>query len=115
MFGRKKKRQQQVLSESTALSDAKLGKPQFKVTEKNNVYWQFSWKVNIKNQGRQTLPIGSLTIRFVDRKGYVLHEELVEAFVGISKKSKHEFKGVSLIDKSLAKKVKGAEVVLRSI
>jgi hypothetical protein len=103
LFGRKK------------AAKAEVGKPRIKVTDKNSVYWQFSWIVEGKNSGGEPLNIGTLTIKFVDNKGFVLHEQLIEGFADIAGRVKQEFKGATMIERTLAGRVKGAEVELRSI
>jgi len=103
LFGRKK------------APKAEISNPKIKVTDKNSVYWQFSWIVEVKNSGGESLNIGTLMIKFVDKKGFVLHEELIEGFAAISKRSKQEFKGATMIERSLASRVKKAEVELRSM
>lgn len=102
MFGRKKPAQ------------AEISKPQVKITQKNNTYWQFSWITEVKNKGGEPLNIAAIKIKFVDSKGYVLHEELVDFSKSIAGHSKQEYKGIALIDKSLARNVKNTEVELQA-
>jgi len=44
-----------------------------KVTEKNTVFWKYSWRVVIRNFGYETIVVQT-TVEFQDSQGYIIDE-----------------------------------------
>lgn len=74
-----------------------------KVTESNNVWWRFAWKLTLRNRSSATLVVDA-TIEFQDSDGFVIDEDREYSLV-LSAGETKTFTGFDLINAETASKV----------
>ena len=79
----------------------------YKITEKGENYWYFSWQVTIKNNMSSGMDF-FIYVNFVDKDGFIIDYD-VESLVLNSKEQK-SLKGILMIKAELASDVKRAEL-----
>jgi len=71
-----------------------------RVTEKNNSWWKYAWKLTIRNSGTNPVSL-SATIKFQDKDGFIIEEDNEYGLVVPSGTTK-TFTGYELIDTEVA-------------
>jgi hypothetical protein len=79
-----------------------------KVTEKNSVWWRFSWVLTIKNSSDRDRTI-SPVLKWVDKDKFVLDQDTQYSLV-VPAGQEATFNGYQLIDITTAQSVEGIEV-----
>jgi hypothetical protein len=82
-----------------------------RITEKNDVYWQFAWRLTVKNNlSRQIVLNGK--IEFHDKDGFIVDDDYVRNLV-LDANSQDTFTGKDMIDSSIAPNVAGVMAKLK--
>lgn len=84
-----------------------LSNLRYKITEKNEVWWKFSWQVTVENNTSHIMDF-YITVNFVDRQGFIIGDDIENPPV-FGPKERRVIKGYALIDTSLAPDVRKAE------
>jgi hypothetical protein len=83
--------------------DIKIVEIDAKVTEKNNSWWKYAWKLTIANSGNQPVSL-AVTIKFKDEDGFIVDEDSEYGIVVPAGTTK-TFTGYQLIDAEIAANV----------
>ena len=82
-----------------------------RITERNNVYWQFSWRLTVKNNLPRKIVLNG-QIEFHDKDGFIVDDDSVYNLV-LDANSQDTFTGKDMIDISIAPNVAGVMAKLR--
>jgi hypothetical protein len=66
-----------------------------KVTETNDVWWRYAWKLTIRNKASQAA-VYTATIEFQDKDGFVIEQDIARD-LGVAAGSDHDFTGFALV------------------
>ena len=75
----------------------------YRVTERNNVWWRFAWRLTVRNSG-DTIERFDAIIEFQDADGFVIDTDH-EYDLAVGPNSEHTFTGSALIDADVAQDV----------
>ncbi|MFC1875501.1 hypothetical protein ACFLY3_05090 [Chloroflexota bacterium] len=80
----------------------------YKITEKNSIYWTFSWQATIKNNTSGQLHL-SVQILFVDNEGFVLGNSVTQ-YLNLEPGEQETIKFYWFVDAALAPDVVAMEL-----
>ena len=83
---------------------------EYRVTEQNNVFWRFAWRLTVRNQS-DTVQDFDATLEFQDRDGFIIDSGREYDLV-VGPRSEKTFTGDILIDTDVARNVE--QVVVKS-
>lgn len=81
-----------------------------KITEQNSVYWQFAWRLTVKNNLVRTIKLSG-KIEFQDAEGFIVDTDGLYSIIVPANSSK-TFTGVAMVSTSIAPKIAGTVVKL---
>lgn len=81
-----------------------------KITEQNSVYWQFAWRLTVKNNLARTINLSG-KIEFQDAEGFIVDTDSLYSIIVPANSSK-TFTGAAMVSTSIAPKIAGTVVKL---
>ena len=79
----------------------------YTVTEKNEIWWKFSWQLSLKNNTSSIVDF-FVNVSFIDRNGFIIEDDVANP-PEFAPKERRTIKGYALIDTELAPNVKDIE------
>jgi hypothetical protein len=86
---------------------------EYKITEKNSVWWRFSWKINVWNRGADGARFNAV-VNFLEQQDFIVDRDYSPPFF-IAAGNSDTFSGSRLINISIAPKVARARAEVRPI
>jgi len=97
-------------STTQQLEEYEVVKAIYKITEKNAVYWTFSWQATIKNNTPGRLEL-SVKVLFVDNDGFVLGNSVIR-YIDIQQWGQETIKDYLFIGAEVANEVVAIELLI---
>ena len=82
-----------------------------KITEKNNVYWQFAWRLTVKNDFARPISLSG-EIEFQDKEGFIVDKERLRA-IDVPANSSETFTGSATVTTKTAPTIADTVVKLK--
>jgi hypothetical protein len=86
---------------------------EYRIVEKNNVWWRFSWKLYVWNRGSEPARFTAV-INFLEQQGFIVDRSFTSSLF-IAAGNNASFDGSTLINVSIAPKVARATGEVRPI
>ena len=84
-----------------------------KITEKNNVFWQFSWRLTVKNNFARPISLSG-EIEFQDKEGFIVDKERLHA-IDVPANSSETFTGSAAVTTKTAPTIANTVVKLKGM
>ncbi len=86
---------------------------EYRITEKNNVWWRFSWKISVWNRGNEPARFNAV-VNFFEQQGFIVDRSYaLQLYIAAS--DSRSFDGSALINVSIAPKIARATGEVRPI
>lgn len=96
----------------TIIKNWEITNLKYTVTEKNEIWWRFSWQLSLKNNTSSIVDF-FVNVSFLDRNGFIIDDDIAYP-PEFAPKERRTIKGYALIDAELAPNVKGIEAEVSS-